>query len=272
MYKGREPMSFKEKLLKKIRVDKMAEKVIKSFGTPDSGRKTDKATMRELLTMSPYSPRRERDLELYTQNAGSGTQRILVLDNELPLYNTTVEDVVLRKSPTLKEMISIRNARKILNDTDVLVSKKGDSVNFFRNELINSIDLSFGRPDIEEIEKDGIASLERGYSEGVTEALELYSELLGFSPLPKEFMASGNIIIGQSGKKDSGETFFGPFIIYSLIHNTIKLFDERIGVSDKDKIELLHMTVSGKAEAAMEGPEVFQYLTDSVFRGKKNQG
>lgn len=264
-------MSFKENLIKKIRIDKMAQKVLGSFGTPESGIRTDKETMRGMLAMSAYNLRKERDLELFTRDTGGGIEKILVLDNELPLYNTTVEDVVLRKSPTLKEMISIRNALKILNDTDVLICKKGDSVKFFQNELIEALDLSFGRQDLQEIEKDGIASLERGYADGVTQTLELFSELLGFSPLPKELAVSGNIIIGQSGKKDSGETLFGPFIIYSLIHNTIKLFNEKIGVYDKDKIELLHMTASGKEKAAMEGPEVFQYLSGAVLSGKKNQ-
>jgi len=264
-------MPFKENLLNKIRIDKMAQKVISSLGTSESGNKIDKETMRGILAMSTYHSRRERDLELFTQHAESNLQKILVLDNELPLYNTTVEDVVLRKSPTLKEMLSIRNARKILNDTDVLICKKGDSVKFFQNELIAMLDLSFDKSDLQEIEKDGIASLERGYADGVTETFELFSELLGLSPLPKAFMISNNIIIGQSDTKESGETRFGPFFIYSIINNTIKLFDEKIGILDKDKIELLHMTASGKAKSSMEGPAVFQYLTDAVLSRKKNQ-
>lgn len=264
-------MSFKENLLTKMRIDKMVQKVMGSMGAPESGSKTDKETMRGILAISTYHSRRERDLELFTQYAESNIQKILVLDNELPLYNTTIEDVVLRKSPTLKEMLSIRNARKILNDTDVLICKKSDSVKFFQNELIAALDLSFDKADLQEIEKDGIASLERSYTDGVTETLELFSELLSFSPLPKDFIISNNIIIGQSDKKESGETLFGPFSIYSIINNTIKLFDEKIGILDKDKIELLHMTASGKAKASREGPAVFQYLTDAVLSKKKNQ-
>lgn len=249
----------------------MAHKVIKSIGTTDAGSSADKTTMRELLSMSAYHPRRERDLELFIRHEGSDTQKILVLDNELPLYNTTVDDVVLRKSPTLKEMISIRNARKILNDTDVLVCKKGDTVSFFQNELISKLDLSFEKTDLLEIENDGVASLERGYSDGITQTLELYSELLGFSPLPKEFMLGNCLVIGQSGKTESGETRYGPFIVYSIIHNTIRLFDETIGIYDKDKIEQLHLVASGKAKASEEGPAVFKYLTYAVSNKIENQ-
>jgi len=260
-----EPMSFKENLLKKIRIDKMAGKVLDSIGPPDSGRKVDKETMRKMLEMSPYQIRQERDLELYVQDNASDIKKILVLDNELPLYNTTVYDVVLRKSPTLKEMLSIRNALKILNDSDVLVCKKGDSIEFFRNGCIALLDLSFKAADLQEIEKDGAVSLERGYTNGVAETLDLFSELLNYSPLPKDFNISNYIVIGPSVKEAGKEPLFGPFIIYSIIHNTIMLIDDKIGTKEKEKIELLQMTASGKEKASKEGSAVFEYLAESVL-------
>ena len=263
-------MSFKENLLKKIRINKMAEKVLNSIGPSDSGRKVDKETMRKMLEMSAYQTRKERDLELYMQDKADGIKKILVLDNELPLYNTTVDDVVLRKSPTLKEMLSIRNALKILNDTDVIVCKKEDSVRFFQNECITLLDLSFGVSDLHEIEKDGAASLERGYTEGVSETLDLFSELLNYSHLPKDFKISNHIIIGPSIKEPGRETLFGPLIIYSIIHNTIMLFDDKIGIKEKEKIELLHMTASGREKAPKEGYAVFEYLVDSVLLKNPN--
>ena len=121
-------MSFKENILKQIRINKTAKQVILSIGPPDSGRKVDKDAMRRLLEMSPYTYRKERDLDLYLEDAESEKKKILVLDNDLAIYDTFVEDVVLRKSPTVKEMISIRNAIKILNDSDVVISKKEESV------------------------------------------------------------------------------------------------------------------------------------------------
>jgi len=263
-------MSFKENLLKKIRIDKMAEKVLNSIGPPDSGRKVDTETMRKMLEMSAYQTRKERDLELYMQDNADGIKKILVLDNELPVYNTTVDDVVLRKSPTLKEMLSIRNALKILNDADVIVCKKGDSVNFFRNEGIALLDLAFKVSDLHEIEKDGVASLERGYTDGVAETLDLFSELLNYTPLPKDFMISNHIVIGPSIKEPGRETLFGPVIIYSIINNRISLFDDKIGTKEKEKIELLHMTASGREKASKEGSAVFEYLADSVLLKNPN--
>ena len=58
-------MSFKENLLKKIKIDRISKVVFASIGTPDSGKKIDKEKMRELLEMSPYKFRHERDLDLY---------------------------------------------------------------------------------------------------------------------------------------------------------------------------------------------------------------
>ncbi|MDQ1330574.1 MAG: hypothetical protein QG578_837, partial [Thermodesulfobacteriota bacterium] len=132
----------------------MAGIVLDSIGPPDSGRKIDKETMRKMIEMSRYKTQKERDLELFVEDTGNDKKKIHVLDNELPLYNTTVYDVVLRKSPTIKEMLNIRNALKFLNDADVFVCKNGDSVYFFRNVGIALLDLSFIVSDLQEIEKD----------------------------------------------------------------------------------------------------------------------
>ncbi|MBA3036351.1 MAG: hypothetical protein FP814_07650 [Desulfobacterium sp.] len=258
-------MPFKQNLINKIRIDKIVNKVLNSIGPPESGHKIDKETMRNILAMFPYQKRNERDLELFVQDTIDNIKKILVLDNELALYNTTVEDVVLRKSPTIKEMLSFRNARKILNDSDVLLSKKEDTVRFFQNEYISSLDLSFNQSDIFDIEKDGCVSLEKGYPDGVIETLELFSELLGCKPLPRNFIISNHIVIGMSNIEQSGEIRFGPVVIYSMLYNTIKLIDEKIGIHEKEKIELLHKITHGKEKASKEGPEVFQYLANMVL-------
>jgi len=261
-------MSFKENILKKIKIDKMAQTVIDSIKPLESGLKVDKETMRCLLEMSPYTLRKERDLDLYVPEVEDSVKKILVLDNELPIYRTTVEDVVLRKSPTIKEMLSIRNAIKILNDTGVVVTKKAESVKAIQDECINTIDLSFTESDLEEIEKDGSASLERGYAEGVIESLSIFAELLGYRHPPKVFKISHHEIIGALTKEKSGEMMFGPIVIYSIIHNLIKFVNEQIGSFNKEKIESMHNIATGKEKASKEGPSVFQYLKEAVVKQK----
>ena len=259
-------MSFKENLLKKIKIDRMSKVVINSIGPPDSGTKIDKETMRKLLEMGPYKFRQERDLELYIKEAEEGIEKILVLDNDLAIYKTTVEDVGLRKSPVVKEMLSIRNVIKILNDKDVVVSKKEESLKTIQNELIEMIDLSFNKSDIEEIEKDGLDALEKWDADGVVECLSLFAELLGYRSPPKAMKIINHIVIGSLTKNESGELMFGPVVIYNTTNNYLKLIDEQIGSFDKEKIELMHHIAVGKEAAPFEGPLVFQYLKEEVFK------
>lgn len=260
-------MSFKENLLRKLRIDDLSKKVSHSMGPPDSGRRIDKAIAREFLGMGQFEHRKERDLDLYLFESETGEQRVLVLDNEFAIYKTTPEDVALRKSPTLKEMLKIRNAIKILGDKDVVVSKKDESVAAVRKECVANLDLSFTESDLDEIEKDGAASLEKAFADGVIEALSLFRELLGYAAPPKAFRIGNQTIIGKSDEK-SGVAVFGPMAIYSVIHNSLKLVREEIKSTDKEKLEFLHRVASGKEKADAEGPEVFGFLKDKVDRNR----
>ena len=260
-------MSFKENLLQKIKINKTAMQVIASIGPPDSDRKVDKEIMRRLLKMSSYTYRKERDLDLYIQDVDADKTRILVLDNDLAIYNTFIEDVALRKSPTVKEMISIRNIIKILNDTNVVVSKKEESVKTIQKECIDMLDLSFDKSDLDEIVKDGSASLDREYADGVIESLDLFAEILGYSPPPKAFKIGHHNIVGALTKKENGEIIFGPMVIYSIIHNTLKLIDQQVSSFDKEKMEFVHRVSSEKEKADAEGSDVFQYLKEMSVKG-----
>ncbi|OQX27185.1 MAG: hypothetical protein BWK80_06580 [Desulfobacteraceae bacterium IS3] len=269
-------MSFKENLLRKIQIDETVKKLAAGIGTPDSGLKIDKTMLRGLLETGPRKFRKERDLELYVLE----NTNILVLDNELALYKTTPEDVALRKSPTVKEMVNIRNIFKILNDKDVIVSKREDSLETVRKECIAMLDLSFDIKDLEGIEADGIASLKREYADGVVESLLLFRELLGYVPAPKAFQISNHYIIGKSEKKDSGELLFGPAVIYSFIHNSLKLIDKQISSFSKDITAALLKTeksdiqdssqdISAEAHGCTsmplpQGAAVFAYLREEA--------
>lgn len=257
-------MSFKENLLKKIKIDKMTKIVLNSIGPPDSGRKVDKKTMRSLLETGSYQFIQERDLDLYILQEDAGLKRMLVLDNGLAIYNTTVEDVVLRKSPTIKEMLNIRNIIKILNDKDVVLSKREESVKTIQKECIDMLDLSYNESDIEEIEKDGATALEIGDADGVIEALTLFAELLEYSPPPKAMKTGDHHVVGALTKGKNNEDLFGPIVMYSLTYNLLKLIEEQISSLDKGKIELIHQIAIGKEKASKEGHFVFTYLKEAV--------
>ena len=261
-------MSFKENLLTKLKIDNLAHNVIASIGPVESGAKVDKAAMRSLLEMSPYQYQKERDLDLYVEAIDQAQKKIFVLDNELPIYQTTIDDVVMRKSPLIKEMVKIRNIIKILKDTDVKLSRKDESVKAIQKECIDRLDLSYTASDIDEIARDGQASLERDYADGVIECLDLFAELLDYQPAPKAFQLGRHKIMGALTPRDGGEALYGPMTIYSLIHGTLKLIDEQISSFDKTKIELVQQVAAGKQKADVEGPDVFEYLKNSVFKKK----
>lgn len=259
-------MSFKENLLKKIEIDKMAEQVIASMGPPESGRKIDKTIMRSLLEMTDYTFKRKRDLDLYVEDVDAEKARILVLDNDLAIYNTSIYDVAMRKSPTVKEMMNPYNIIKILKDTDVVMSKKAASVSTIQKECIAKLNLFFDASDIDEIAKDGLASLGKEYTDGVIESLDLFAEIVNYSVAPKTFRIRHNKIVGALTQTESGEDLFGPMVLYSMIHNTLKLIDEQIGGFDKGKIEFFQQVAGGMQKASAEGPDVFQYLKAAALK------
>ena len=261
-------MSFKENLLTKIKIDKLADTVIASIGPAESGRKVDKDAMRSLLGMSPYQYQKARDLDLYVEDIDRDRKKIFVLDNELPIYQTTIDDVAMRKSPLIKEMVKIRNIIKILKDSDVKLSRKDASVRAVQKACIDQLDLSFNESDIDEITADGKASFERDYPDGVIECLELFSELLDYKPAPKAFELGRHKIFGALTPKAAEEVLYGPMIIYSLIHGTLKLIEDQISSFDKTKIELIQQVAAGKQKVAVEGSEVFDYLKNTVLKKK----
>ena len=253
-------MSFKENLLQKIKIDEMAKQVVASIGPVESGLKVDKKIMRSILEMTSYTYKRKRDLDLFIEDVDAEKTRILVLDNDLAIYNTSVYDVAMRKSPTVKEMMNPFNVVKILKDTDVVISKKEESVKTIQKECIDRLDLSYAESDLDEIARDGIASLEREYADGVMESIDLFAEILGYSAPPKPFRIGHYKIVGALTKKESGEVLYGPMVLYSIIHNTIKLIDQQVGSSDREKIEFVQQVAAGKEQASFEGSSVFQYL------------
>jgi hypothetical protein len=263
-------MGFKENLLRKIEIDTLAAKVARSVMSPADAAKFDKAATRQLLEMGefPHVEIKDRGLELYILEKGAEKDKLIVLDNGLAIYHTSVEDVALRKSPSVKEMISIRNAMKILNDGDVRVSKREDSVQTVRQMLTSRLDLNYEASDIAGIADDGTASLENKYAEGVLESLTLFSVLLGFKKAPKIFQASHCDIRGNLEKGTAGETMFGPAYIYDNMHDALKFIPSKIDSRDKDELDRYQRILKDKGSVDAEGAEVFRRLQQLVMDRK----
>lgn len=262
-------MSFKENLLLKVEINSLVEQVLATIGPSESGPRLDKNKMRKLLELSPFKFQRERDLDLYVKDDDDGL-RILVLDNELPIYKTTVEDVVMRKSPFIKEMVNIRNAIKILKDSDVKISVKAESLKTVETESIALLDLQYDAADITELAEDGSAALENSYAEGVIETLTLFADLLGYSAAPKPFQKRHHVIFGALSEQSGGMMVFGPMVLYSQVDNSLKLIEKQITNFDQAKMDYLEQFISGAEDASKSGAEVFEHLKNAVLDLKQS--
>ena len=253
-------MGFRDNLLKKMEIDKNARKVLDSIRPAGSLHKVDTNSMIFLLESAAYAYEKKRDLDLYYKEQDDGKKRIVVLDNDLSIYHTTIDDVVIRKSPYVKEMVSIRNVIKILNDSDVVVSKKEASVRAIQKESIDTLDLSFDESDLKEIEASGTDALSISNSEGVMESLLLFCEILGYVTPPKSFIVRGQTVMCRRTEMEDGTTLYGPIVLYNEADNEIKLVEDQIRAVEKEKVNQLQKTALGQASPDMEGADVFKFL------------
>lgn len=259
-------MGFQENLLKKIEINRLADRALRSVGPAESGRKVDKDAVRSLLEMAGYRQQRVRQMDFYLKQPPADPHTILVLDNDLTIYRTSVEDVALRKNPFIKEMLSLRNIKRILSDKDVVVSRKEESIERLRAECLATLDLSYSESDIADMARSGFASMESTYPEGVIESLDMFAELLGYHPAPKIFQIRHHHIMGALDKRESGELIFGPIVIYSRIDNRIRLISDPVESYDQPSLEQFKRMAAGEAKAPVEGEAVFHFLKDAVLQ------
>ncbi|MBE9582313.1 MAG: hypothetical protein IMF18_11930 [Proteobacteria bacterium] len=259
-------MSFKENLKKKILIDRISRTVSLSVGPSGVSRKVDKESMRRLLALSPFVFEKRRDLDLYVRELDEGRAEVLVLDNELPLYgNTSLDDVTLRKSPELKEMISIRNIIKILNDSDILMCKGREALRYVQDRALELLDLRYDKRDIEEMADEGLEAFARVDSDGVMEILDLFAEIMGYEPAPAEVMVNHYVMFGHCHEEGERKSF-GPIIMYNDKTNTLRLIKQKVSVSDPIARDIIPGVALGELEPDAEEYGVFQFLKEEVLK------
>jgi hypothetical protein len=163
-------------------------------------------------------------------------------------------------------MISIRNAVKILKDTDIRVSKREESLEHLRGMLIADLDLSFTDADIAQMADDGRQSLEKDYTEGVRDSLRLFAELLDFQTAPRAFQMANFDVYGRVDEGAAGEIRFGPIVIYGIIKNELRLVEETIGNRSRADLEWIEQVAAGKEPASLEGGRGFDWLMQQVAK------
>jgi hypothetical protein len=258
-------MSFQENLLQKIALDSLASRVIASIGSAGQVRKIDKEAMRSLLEVSPYKHHHERDLDLYVKPDEGGQQMVLVLDNELPIFRSSLEDVVTRRSPRTLEMWKVSTIRKILVDSDIKLSTREDSVVTVLADAVAQLDLTYTDKDIKDLAREGMAWLAGKEAEGVGKTLALFAELLGYTKPPKYFGLDQTICYGISAPGKGKDTVFGPLVLYLPAANSLLWIDRSFSGSDKDGLEFLRSVVNGQASVPIKGDAVYEKLQADVL-------
>ena len=130
------------------------------------------------------------------------------------------------------------------------------------------LNLTYVPADIQEIEKQGVASLDSNYSDGIGEALALFAELLDYTLPPKALNMPHHTIFGKMAETPDEGKSFGPVVLFDRMHNALKLIDKKIRLANKDQIQSIRSVSEGSLEASADGPDVFAYLRATVLQGQ----
>jgi hypothetical protein len=255
-------MPFKENLKAKIKADQLLRKLVSTMKEPPGKWWVDQTLIQELVEMTDFEHKKFRDLHLYTRPLKGETMEVLVLDNELAIYHTTVADVGLRKSPFWQEMISIRNIKKIMNHHDVLVSKGKKSLKIIHANALALLDLTYTRDDLMLLLEDARSGLERESIEQVQELLDLFVDLLDFQPLLLDVLERDLQVFARPVHKEGPVPAFEHLILFDK--ETLSLGLKKGAFSPEEDVDLSWVMkyVRGEKKADLKGIDVFKFLAE----------
>jgi hypothetical protein len=266
LYEEIAAMSFKENLKAKINLDRLFWKLVSTIKEPPGKWWVDKVLSQELLDMTDLEHKKFRDLHLYIRPLEGENMEVLVFDNELPIYHTSVADVALRKSPRWQEMFSIRNIKKIMNHHDVLVSKGKESLKRLHANAMELLDLTYTRDDLTLLLEDAHQGLERKSIGQIQESLDLFVDLLDFEP------------VSLGGQEQDLQIFARPKVNGGAVptFEHLILFDEenlslglKKGVfSPQSELDLAWVIkyAQGVERGDLQGVGVFEFLAEMALK------
>lgn len=261
-------MGFKENLKAKIDLDRLFRKILYTIKEPPETKWVDKELAREILDMTDFKHEEERKLDFYIRPLKDEVMEVLVLDNELPIYHTTVEDVALRKSPHWQEMFSIRNVKRIMNDQDVIVSKGKESLGRVYAVALAKLDLAYTLDDLEQLIEDARRGMEHGSAEEIRDSLELFFELIGFQPVYFEILEPDLEFFGRPVPESGAAPSFEHLIIFN--EGTLSVALRKGGFSPKNDSDLGWVTryAQGLEAADFRDIAVFEFLAELAMEQK----
>lgn len=253
-------MTFKEKLKRKIRLDGLLQKLVSTIKEPPGKRQVDNPLVQELLDMTDLEHKKVRDLDLYVRPLEGQIMEVVVLDNALPIYHTTVDDVVLRKSAYWHEMISIRNIIKILNDKDVIISKGKESLERLHAHALALLNLTYTGDDLALLIEDARQGLERKSVSQIQESLDLFFVLLDFEPVSLEAPEQSFQIFARPKPNGSGAPAFEHLVLFDEEKLSLGLKEGVFSPQSDVDLAWVRQYAVGEEPADLQGMDVFEFL------------
>jgi hypothetical protein len=244
------------------RGDPLFQSLVSTTREPPGRRWLDKGLTKELLAMTDFEHKKVKDLHLYIRPMEGDTTEVAVLDNELPIYHTTVDDVTLRKSPYWQQMFSIRNVRKIMNDHDVISSKGKESLKRLHASALALLDLTYTRDDLGLLLEDARRGLEQKSISQIQESLDLFLELLGFQPVSLEMLAPRFQSFARPKLNGGVVPSFEHLVLFN--EENLRLGLKKGTFSPKNDLDLAWVLqrARGEERADLQDTEVFEFLAE----------
>ena len=264
-------MSFKENLKAKINLDRLLQKLVSTIREPPGRWWLDKVLIQKLLDMTDLEHKKVRDLHLYVRPLESEIMEVLVFDNELAIYHTTVADVTLRKSPYWQEMFSIRNIRKIMNDKDVIRSRGKESLKRLHANALALLDLTYTRDDLTLLVADARHGLDQKSIAQIREAFDLFFELLDFQPVPLGVLEQ-NLQIFAGPKLNGGAVpVFEHLILFDEETLSLVLKNEPFSPQSDLDLPWVKKYVRSEKPSDLKGIDVFKFLAELALDKAQSQ-
>jgi hypothetical protein len=232
----------------------------------------DKVLTRKLIDRTDLEYKKVRDLNLYVRPLEDKIMEVLVLDNALPIFHTTVDDVVLRKSPYWHEMVSIRNIRKIMNDKDVMISKGKESLERLHANALGRLDLTYTRDDLALLMEDARQALEQQSITQIQESLDLFFALLDFEPVSLGVLEKDLHIFARPKPNGSAVPAFEHPILFDQEKLSLGLKEGAFSPQSDFDLAWVMRYARGEETADLQGIDVFEFLAELALDKAQSQG
>jgi hypothetical protein len=263
-------MIFKENLKNKIKLDRLLQSLLSTIREVPENHWVDKELMLELLEMTDFESEKMRDLELYVRPLEGAIMEVLVLDNELPIYHATVDDVAMRKSPRRGEMYKIGNIKKILFDRDVVESRGKESLKRIHAIGLSLLDLRYTGDDLAVLIEDAREGLEHKSITRIEESLDLFFELLDFQALSIEEPAMDLHLFAGRGPNGNLDKTYEHLILFDEDTLSMSLKKGIFSLQRDSDLDWVRRYSLGEKQADLQGIDVFEFLSELALERTNN--